>query len=284
MREIRETDASSEPVARARGAEVGVLRRLLLESPLVRVIKPGLMLVFLALGACTMPQPTAETLPMVPTAEVDSSLYQPWIAEDYRFQIGDVVSVRSYYDPALNQELQVRPDGFISLLLLNEVKVLGRTPDALRQELESRYAALLPNADINISVKEVRNREVFVGGEVSQPSLQPIRGELTLTQGVFSAGGFLPSADYSRVVLLRKDDLGLYSGHLVDVRKMLAEGEPDIYLRNQDIVFVPMTHVAIANQLVEEYLSRMVPRWVSTTFGYQFLNTIGGGTDVQITP
>jgi polysaccharide export outer membrane protein len=247
-------------------------------------LKPCLVLAALALGACTMPQPTAETLPIVPTVEADQSLYQPWIEEDYKFQIGDIISVRSYYDQALNQEIQVRPDGFISLLLLNEVKVLGRTPDGLRQELESRYATLLPNADINISVKEIRNREVFVGGEVSQPSLQPIRGELTLTQGVFSAGGFLPSADYSRVVLLRKDDLGLYSGHLVDVRKMLADGEPDIYLRNQDIVYVPMTHVAIANQMVEEYLSRMVPRWVSTTFGYQFLNTIGDGNSVQITP
>lgn len=228
----------------------------------------------LLLTGCVGPAPT-QTIAQLPNAEQAPELYRPWVIEKYTLQVGDVVKIMSYYDPGLNQETTVRPDGIISLLLLGEVRVLGSSLAALQAMVETEYQKFLPASDVTVSVLEIQGRAVYVGGEVRQPSMQRMNGQLTLLQGVLSAGGFQSTANYRQVVLLRKGENGAYVAYQVDVANVLSKGTPDVYLRDRDIIYVPKTEIARFDEFVDQYLNQIVPRWVQFSFGYQFLNTVG---------
>lgn len=243
---------------------------------LIRAIGGVLMAGALPLAGCIGPAPTPAIAPL-PGPDEAPDLYRPWVLGQYTFQVGDVIQILSYYDAGLNQEVVVRPDGYVSLLLLGDVLVLGKTPAELQKLVEAEYNKILPASDATLSVTEIQGRAVYIGGEVRQPSLQSVKGQLTLVQGVMSAGGFRETANYEQVVLLRKQDDGAFAAYLVNVNKVLSEGSPDVYLRDRDIVYVPKTGIARFGEFIDQYVNNVVPEWVRTTFGYQFLRTDNGG-------
>ncbi len=221
-----------------------------------------------------------ELVPPIPDVTEASEFYSPFVEPEYRIQVGDVLAIQSYFDPSLNQEVVVRPDGRISLTLVDEIDVLGKTPTELDKELTAAYAAYLNAPDISVVVKEAAGRSVYVGGEVASPSLLPLQGDLTLLQGIARVGWFRSTGNTKQVLLLRRQADGKFRVFQDNVDRVLRNESPDVYLRRHDIVYVPKTQIADLNQFVTQYLSNMVPDFVRFSFGYQFINRTDGSSTV----
>lgn len=215
----------------------------------------------------------------IPTPAESPSLYVPPVEQEYRFQVGDTLAVRSYYDPQFNQDAVVRPDGRISLLLVGDVKVVDMTPAGLRDALVKVYRRVVDTPDIVVSLTKSAGLAVYLGGEVRQPSVQRLDGSLTVLQAITAAGGLLPSANVNQVLLLRRKPDNQLQVYKIDLDKVLRNEAPDVFVQRFDVVYVPKSQIANVGQFVEQYINAIVPRSVMFSFSWlQYRN----GMPVQV--
>lgn len=224
------------------------------------------VIMLLSLVSCA--QPPAPHRATLPTPETAPALYQAPLEAETRFRVGDRIMVRSYYDPQFNQDLLVRPDGKVSLLLLGELRAAGMTPAELRDLLLRQYGKVANSPDITVSLAESADLEVFLGGEVRQPSVHQLRGSLTVLQAITMAGGLLPSANAKQVLLIRRDETGAQDVFEIDLDRVLTNEMPDPYIRRHDLIFVPRTAIANANRWVDQHIDGIVPDSVLFSFGW----------------
>jgi protein involved in polysaccharide export with SLBB domain len=183
---------------------------------------------------------------------------------------GDSVEIEFAFHPELNSTQTIRPDGKISLQLIDEVLAAGLEPAELRQVLHDSYQPNLRNPEINVVVASFESSRVYVGGEVLAPGVYPMRGgSLSALEAVMMAGGFQPrSARMSEVVVIRRRGGEQYA-RTIDLRSTIEspESEP-FYLEPLDVVFIPRTRIDHVNQWVDQYINNIVPRNVQMSFWY----------------
>jgi polysaccharide export outer membrane protein len=174
---------------------------------------------------------------------------------------GDMVEVRFFYTPELNVTQAVRPDGQISLQLIGDVPVQGKTPAEVRQDLLARYAAQLKAPDVAVIVQSFYQRRVYVGGEVLRPGVLQMPGAMMALDAIMEAGGFrLPQAEVRNVIVIRYRNGHRY-GYCLDLKAALRGGEiRPFYLEPQDIVYVPQTTITDIGQWVDQYINNLLPR------------------------
>jgi protein involved in polysaccharide export with SLBB domain len=204
----------------------------------------------------------------VTTPETTASFPEP-LEPVVILQPGDAIEVNFAYHPEYNSAQTIRPDGIVSLQLVNEVQAAGLQPVELREMLLAAYGEQLRNPEINVVVRSLSNQRVYVGGEVRAPGLVPLVGPLTLMEAIMSVGGFVKeSAKISEVVVIRRRDGEQYA-RTVDLRETLETPESaTFYLEPHDIVFVPRTNIDKVDQWVEQYVNRIIPRNVQMQFLY----------------
>ena len=91
--------------------------------------------------------------------------------QSYRLQAGDTIEIRLFYNSELNEKVQIRPDGFISMGLIGQVQAANHTVPELTSELEKRYTPIVKTPAVLVQVLGFANRKAFVGGEVIRPGL-----------------------------------------------------------------------------------------------------------------
>jgi polysaccharide export outer membrane protein len=139
---------------------------------------------------------------------------------------------------ALTREVPVRPDGMISLPLLNDVRAAGLTPMELRAALAERLAAFMPQPEVSVIVLEVRSPKVSVLGEVARPGRYALTGRTTVLDLLAQAGGLSEFAARSRIVVLRRRGPAVVRLRF-DYDKALADGAAGNFdLEPGDIVMV----------------------------------------------
>jgi polysaccharide export outer membrane protein len=177
---------------------------------------------------------------------------------EYRLQVGDEIQLKFYLSPELDQDAIVRPDGRISLQLLDDVAAVGLTPMELDRIVTEGYRTELRNPEITVIVKRL-SAKVYVGGEVRQPRFVAHSGSLTVLQAVFEAGGFTDTAEPSSVILLRRlnDDKGFAAK--LDLKKVISAEAEDIALMPSDTIFIPKSTIAEVNLFVEQYITKLIP-------------------------
>jgi protein involved in polysaccharide export with SLBB domain len=185
---------------------------------------------------------------------------QPSGDGSYQLVPGDVVDFKFRFNPDLNESVTVRPDGFISLGIIGEVRAGGLTPAELSRVVQARYAEYLREPEVTAIVREFEAQLVYVGGEVVTPGLLPLRGRVTSLQAILGSGGPRPTARLTDVVLIRA--LG---GDRVEARKLnladvIAGRAADVPLEPHDVVFVPRSRIAKVGLFVEQYINSLVPR------------------------
>ena len=173
---------------------------------------------------------------------------------------GDVIDVKFLYWPELDESQTVRPDGKISLQLVDDVQVTGLTPEKLDEHLTEIYEGKIKDPVITVIVRSLVNQRVYVAGEVKSPGLVPIQGSMTALEAVMSAGGFNESsADYSSVVVIQHAGDKRYAA-LVDLKSALENPESyQYYLGPNDIVYVPRTRIVKINDWVRQHINQIVP-------------------------
>lgn len=152
----------------------------------------------------------------------------------------DVLSIVFWRDESLSREVTVRPDGNISLPLLNDLRAAGLTPDELRVRLAELAAKYVQEPSATVIVKEIRSRNVFITGSVGKPGSYPLNGDMNVLQLIAQAGGLLEFADAKHIVIIRteKERQHHFTFNYKDVvrQKNMAQ---NIALKPGDTVVVP---------------------------------------------
>lgn len=182
-------------------------------------------------------------------------------APSYVIEPGDALDVRFFYNPELNEEVQVRPDGNISLPLVGEIPAAGRTPTQLETSLRDSYSRELRQAAITVIVKGFAGQRVYVDGEVGTPQMVNIAGNLSTLQAIASAGGFKASARKGEVLVIRRSGTTQPVVIPVDLDAAIAgtDTRQDLLLQPYDIVYVPKTAIAEVNQFIDQYFRQNIP-------------------------
>ena len=179
---------------------------------------------------------------------------------EYHIQPGDKLDIKFFYNAELNETLPVRPDGKISLQLIDDVQAAGRTPSQLDEDLTWMYAQELRNPEITVIVRSFAGQRVYVGGEVLKPGIVVLTGSMTPLQAVFFAGGFRETASPSSAIIIRKGSDGELYPIRVDLDKEInGENEEEIIqLQPYDVVYVPKSFVAKANKFMRQYVQELL--------------------------
>jgi polysaccharide export outer membrane protein len=159
--------------------------------------------------------------------------------EFYVIGAGDSLNISVWKEPSLGGAVRVRPDGFITLPLLNEVQVVGLTTGQLRKVLEEKYKEYTTDPFITIRVEGIASSEVFLVGQVGKPGAYPLAGNDTILQLLTRAGGLGIFAERSNVRVVRRDGEKI-TEYIVDYDAIVkGDLKQDILLRPGDRIIVP---------------------------------------------
>jgi protein involved in polysaccharide export with SLBB domain len=193
--------------------------------------------------------------------------------EAYLLQPGDNLDVKFYYNPELNENVTIRPDGKISLQIIDEQQAAGLTPPQLDEALTKAYSSQLKKPKITVIVKTFGGQRIYVGGEVKLPQVLTVIGQIDALQAIFNTGGFTKDAKLSSVMIISKGKDNQPTARKVDLKKVLkgeATGE-DFTLKPFDMVYVPKTELAQADEFMA-HIYNLIPRNVYFSFQYELHN------------
>jgi polysaccharide biosynthesis/export protein len=159
----------------------------------------------------------------------------------YRLTPSDVIELRFPYVPEFDQTVTVQPDGYVSLRVIGDLRVAGRTLPQFKEMLIEAYADVLREPVINVILREFEKPYFIAAGEVAKPGKYDLRGATTLTQALVVAGGHTRDAKHSQVIIFRRFSNEWVEVKQLDVKKMYDSRNlsEDPLLRPGDTVFVP---------------------------------------------
>jgi protein involved in polysaccharide export with SLBB domain len=155
---------------------------------------------------------------------------------EYMLYPGDEIEVATPTAPELARTVRVGPDGRIALPLIGQVMAADRTLFELESGLSGAYASQLVRPVVEVSLKQAGPMKVWVTGEVRNPNVYDMPGDIDALQAVIMAGGYLPSARSNRVAVIRRGPGGRRMLRAIDLRERRGEV---VALRRGDVVFVP---------------------------------------------
>ena len=159
----------------------------------------------------------------------------------YKIEPGDALDVSFELNPEFNQTVSVQPDGFISLRGVGDIEVSGQTVPELTETIKNAYSKILNTPMVSVVLKDFQKPYFVADGQVGHPGKYDLRGEVSLSEAIAMAGGFLDSAKHSKVLLYRKAGQGWYAAEVFDIKKMEKQGnlKEDPQLHAGDMLFVP---------------------------------------------
>ncbi|MFE9083653.1 polysaccharide biosynthesis/export family protein [Brevundimonas sp. NPDC003935] len=158
------------------------------------------------------------------------------VEPEYLLYPGDEIEVATPTASELTRQLKIGPDGRISLPLLGHVMAADRTLSQLESDISAGYATQLRRPEVEVTLRLAGPLKVWVDGEVRNPGVFDMPGDIDAYQAVIQAGGALPSAKTRQAALIRRGPGGVRMMRVVDLRPRQGEA---VALRRGDIIFVP---------------------------------------------
>jgi polysaccharide export outer membrane protein len=158
----------------------------------------------------------------------------------YVISPGDVVAVQVWKEPEVSTTVPVRPDGKISLPLLNDVQAAGLTASALAADLTDRLKKYISDPQVTVILTQVNSQRFYITGEVNRGGTYPLEPGMTVLQGLSSAGGFTPFANLKKIYVLRKVN-GTQTKYPFNYKNVVKGKDTDenIVLQPGDTIVVP---------------------------------------------
>ena len=162
---------------------------------------------------------------------------------DFIIGPGDVLTVEFWREKNVSGDVIVRPDGRISVPLLNDVQAAGLTPEQLRERLLQAAGPYFEDPNVTVVVKEINSRQAFITGQVGKPGSYPLNAGTTVIQLISMAGGLLQWADEVNIVVIHLDKRpdGEPLSHRVNYKEVMKQKnlQQNIELKPGDTVMVP---------------------------------------------
>ncbi len=186
----------------------------------------------LGLGACA----GGEDLPPVTVTEAAP-------APTYRIGPGDTLRIFVWGNPGLSDTVPVRPDGRVSIPLLEDLEVTEKTPTELAREIEQQLAAYVQDPLVTVIVTTFVgpfSQQVRVVGAATEPQAIPYRAHMTALDVMIEVGGLTEFAAGNNATLIRTDDTG-QKQYRVRLDDLVKDGEisANVDMRPGDILIIP---------------------------------------------
>lgn len=151
----------------------------------------------------------------------------------------DVLDISVWKNPELSRKVPVRPDGKVSLPLVNDIQAAGLTPSELREQLAKRLAEFVPTPEVAVIVQEVQSLKVAVIGAVKTPGRFMLKSPATVLECLALAQGLTEFAARDRIVVLRQN--GNTTQRIPFNYRKVAEGsdQENFFVKPGDIIVVP---------------------------------------------
>lgn len=174
-----------------------------------------------------------------PAAAAPSTAVRDPRAADYRIGPEDILDIQVWKNTELSRTVPVRPDGKISLPLVNDIQASGLTPADLRQQITDRLSEYVPQAEVAVIVREIHSAKVAVMGSVKMPGRYEVKSPATVMELIAQAQGLTEFAARDRIVVLRQNG-GQTVRMPFNYRKAAEGSEQDnFFVRGGDIIVVP---------------------------------------------
>jgi len=193
----------------------------------------------------SVPAPPVQTPPVQPPVQtppqrnVPPSPSVPVDPEQYKIGPEDVLDISVWKNGDLTRTVTVRPDGKISLPLLNDLQAAGLTPMQLRDLLTRGYMTYQPETEVAVIVREIHSIKVSVVGMVKTPGRYELKSQATVLEALALAGGFTDFAKLDRIVVFRRSGKNWYRLPFNYRRVVDWSEEENFFLQPGDIVVVP---------------------------------------------
>lgn len=201
----------------------------------VRAVLGGIALVgLLLLQACG----TTSSLPPAPAKAAATTV------EAYRIAPLDSLNVVVWRNPELSAVVAVRPDGRISLPLVEDVQAAGRTPSDLARDIEKTLSRFIRDPVVSVVVSGFQGAladQIRIVGEAARPQSLPFRQSMTLLDVLIQSGGMTDFADGNRAVLVRGSEGG--KQYALRLRDLLKRGDvsANIEMKPGDVIIIPQS-------------------------------------------
>jgi len=184
--------------------------------------------------------------------------------KEYILAPGDQLAVAVYRHPDLSVEGMIRTDGYVSLMMLDDVKAAGLTVQEFKKRVSDLYSKRILNPELSVALRNVRPAMVYVMGEVGRPGPVPVRDAATAAQAVAYAGGMTHSAARNSIALVRLNDDGRISAYKIcEDGQDGHEGQPYYYMAMQNTL-LQADDIIIVPEGYQTQFQRFVSDWINT--------------------
>ena len=161
---------------------------------------------------------------------------------DPNYLIGpqDILDINVWKEAELTRTVPVRPDGKISIPLLNDVQAAGLTPQQLAEEITTGLKKYITDPQVTVIVGTINSQRIYILGEVNRAGAYPLLPSMTAVQALSSAGGFTPFASLKKIYIMRMED-GKQVKFPLNYKDVVAGKAPqqNILLKAGDTIVVP---------------------------------------------
>ena len=173
--------------------------------------------------------------PPVPTSGFASS--------QYVIGPGDKLSIFVWRNPELSVDVPVRPDGRISIPLVEDIVAIGKTPASLARDVEKRLSVYVSQPIVTVMAKDFVGpftRQIRIVGEAVQPRAIPYRANMTVLDAMIEVGGLTKFASGDRATLVRAV-VGEQQSHRLHLDSLIKDGDirENVALVPGDIIIIP---------------------------------------------
>ena len=162
--------------------------------------------------------------------------------QDLNYIIGaqDVLDISVWKEPELTRTIPVRPDGKISLPLLNDVRAAGLTPNQLAAQITTSLKKFVTDPQVTVIVTQINSQRVYILGEVTRTGAYPLLPEMTILQALSSAGGFTQFANRKKIYMFRVES-GKQVKYPFDYKAVIdgKRSDENVVLKAGDTIVVP---------------------------------------------
>jgi polysaccharide export outer membrane protein len=160
------------------------------------------------------------------------------VSDTYRIGIGDQLLIAVWHERDLSLSVVVRPDGVITIPLLNDLYVVGQTPKELGASITEKLKPFVNEPQVTVSVSSIQSRKVYLVGQAARQGAFPLNEKKTVLELITEAGGLGQFAKSGSIYVLRVVD-GKETRIPFNYKKVVSGKNPDVDLLPGDRVIVP---------------------------------------------
>lgn len=210
---------------------------------MLRISKWTLVIAFITLAAPVWAQSSVKSSETTGSPAAQSAKQSANAAtQDPSYVIGaqDVLDIDVWKEKELTRKVEVRPDGKISLPLLNDIQASGLTPMQLAADITKGLKKFVTDPQVTVIVTQIKSQRVYILGEVTKPGAYPLLPGMNVLQALSSAGGFTMFANTKKIYVLRQQD-GKQKKFRFNYKDVVSgkHANQNIVLRAGDQIVVP---------------------------------------------